>query len=138
MAHSTFNKCVPSSATLAPEWCQAGHILWNKWIEGGKINDRQLKRTLICFIKEMKTRLYHFDVHPLSSEIDLADANTRIATVHLAYVSNANYSTLSMAEHRAAAANYIFAAWKLTKKIFDEDHPCSRAIWTEFENVSRH
>jgi len=134
----TFNKWVESSETLAPEWGKAGQVLLDKWRQGEERNNLELKRALICFTKEKNIRLYHIDIHPLSTEMDLADANCKIAMVHLAYVSSRNSNTQSLADHRAAGANCIFAAWKLRKKVLGADHSCTRATWTQFENVGRH
>jgi len=124
----TFNKCLPSSKTLAPEWEYAGQTLYDLFINSEDVNELYLKRALICFNAALKIRKYHLDVAPFCSTLDVANVHSNIAKVHAAFISD-------RATHRGATANAFFAAFKIRRQLLGNGHICVTQSWMLFQNA---
>jgi len=135
MKFLTFNKCLPSSTTLAPEWEDAGHTLFNLWVNSEEVNELYLKRAIICYCAELAIRKYHLHVAPVCSTLEVANAHINIAKVHAVFALRPNRSATFRAKDRGATANHLWAAYKIRRDLLGNEHASVRQTWVLFQNA---
>lgn len=123
-----FDRSLPPSTTLAPEWEHAGHTHFNLWIQSKDLNELTLERALNCYDAALKIRKKHLNVAPFCTTLDVANVHSHIAKVHAAFTSN-------RATHRGAAANNYFAAFQIRRQVLGNEHTIVTQSWMLFKNA---